>query len=165
MQKIEITTGTNGYPEGLHRGVIGFNSFEDAQKFAEENSGEVILLHKKNGWELYQSKGTVYAPISYKQYLNDLGSDYEIADEERVLELLKEDIKNADDIRDIEFSYQNAKDLISEIENSSDDQVVISIGINHHETVSKEMMSYNEDNNEFIIGVEFKGYPQLEELD
>lgn len=41
MIEIEMTTGRNGYPRGLHKGYVGFSSYEEARQQAERTNGEV----------------------------------------------------------------------------------------------------------------------------
>lgn len=79
---VEVTQGMNGYPEGLYKAVKGFDYFEDAESFADEICGEVVLLTKRDGHQFWTNKGRAYEGIDREKFIND--SRYEIfTDEER----------------------------------------------------------------------------------
>ena len=47
LELVTITQEMNGYPSGLYKAVSGFESFEDAECFADDINGEVVLLLKQ----------------------------------------------------------------------------------------------------------------------
>ena len=53
----EVTQGMNGYPSGLYKAISGFESFEDAERFADEVKGEVVLLTKRDGHQFWSNNG------------------------------------------------------------------------------------------------------------
>lgn len=77
---IEVTQGENGYPTGVYKAVTGFDYFEDAQSFANEICGEVVLLSKRDGHQLWSNKGRAYEGIDRSEFIND--SIYEVFTDE-----------------------------------------------------------------------------------
>ena len=57
MKAIEITKGANGYPKDLHRGYVGFESYEEAREFAGKYNGAVVELRIRGGHDLWESRG------------------------------------------------------------------------------------------------------------
>lgn len=72
---VETTQGMNGYPQGLGKAVIGFETFEDAKDFAREIGGQVVDLCKRDGWQFWKSNGRVWE--EWKMNAEDYGDDYE----------------------------------------------------------------------------------------
>ena len=77
---IEITQGMNGYPEGTYKALKGFDTFEDAESFADEICGEVILVARRDGHSFWQNKGCAYEGIDRSEFIND--SSYEVFTDE-----------------------------------------------------------------------------------
>ncbi len=46
---VEVTSGTNGYPQNLQAALVGFESFSAAQEFAKEHDFEIVMLHRRDG--------------------------------------------------------------------------------------------------------------------
>lgn len=42
----------------------GFDSWEQAERFAEKHNGTVHSIHKVNGWQWYEDNGTAYEPYN-----------------------------------------------------------------------------------------------------
>lgn len=79
LQAIEVTTGTNGYPRGLHGAVIGFDSYDEAEKVAKVYGGEVVEFHRRDGWQLWESRGYAFGAYDIDDIMNlheDIDEDY-----------------------------------------------------------------------------------------
>lgn len=57
---IDTTDNGNGYPSNLKKGVIGFDSFKQAEEFAKEVNGEVTHFYKRYGWKVYTRRGRAW---------------------------------------------------------------------------------------------------------
>ena len=68
---VEVTQGMNGYPEGLYKAVIGFDYFENAEDFAEQIGGEVVLLSRRDGHALYTNNGRAYEGIEREKFIDE----------------------------------------------------------------------------------------------
>ena len=60
LRGIDTTSNAGGYPRDLHPAIIGFNSFEEAEKMAEENHLDIGIFARRNGWNYWQRKGQAY---------------------------------------------------------------------------------------------------------
>lgn len=68
---VEVTQGVNGYPEGLYKAIAGFDYFENAEDFAEQVNGEVVLLSRRDGHALYTNKGRAYKGIERAKFIDE----------------------------------------------------------------------------------------------
>ena len=75
LEVVETTQGMNGYPHGLGKAVIGFETFEEAQEVARESGGEVVDLSRRDGWQFWKNNGRVWK--EWKMQAEDYGDDYE----------------------------------------------------------------------------------------
>lgn len=71
LELVEITQGMNGYPSNLYKAVSGFESFEEAEDFANDVNGEVVLLSRRDGHQLWVNKGRQYKPLKSEDYRNE----------------------------------------------------------------------------------------------
>ena len=53
LQVIETTSAMNGYPQSLKKALIGFQSFEEAERIASEYGLSIEIFTKRDGWQLY----------------------------------------------------------------------------------------------------------------
>jgi len=71
MEKREVTGGANGYPSpALGVFTYGFESYAEAEAYAEDNGGEVGLAEWKNGWFNCRYIGSIRQPLDIAQCLN-----------------------------------------------------------------------------------------------
>ena len=152
---IEITEGRNGYPERLHKAIIGFDSFDKAAKFAEKYNLETKMFHKKDGWQLWEDQGWVNKPIEVTEEM--YGDNYKIfpkMEESEFFEMEVEDVVNEiDNFNDlIEFVNDN-EDIWEKIDQMEDDELVIAFCGNYSDTVKNNSLSWNHDTNNYLIGV------------
>lgn len=57
LELIETTSGWNGYPQGLQKAIIGFDSFEQADELAKKNGLSIECFTKRDGWNLWYRTG------------------------------------------------------------------------------------------------------------
>lgn len=157
----EITTGMNGYPQGLgNYAVIGFDSFADAEKFADENGCEVHLFKVRDGHQLWSNCGRKYEPLKASEYISDLGDDYSEVDNstDYIQDRLKELANDFDgDFDTLKKFIADQEEILEEVENAEKDEVVIVNCGKYSETIKAELMSYHEDVTTLSIGVFVEG--------
>lgn len=68
---VEVTKGKNGYPEGLYKAIVGFDAFENAEDFAEQVNGEVVLLSRRDGHALFTNNGRAYDGIESAKFIDE----------------------------------------------------------------------------------------------
>lgn len=86
LELIQTTAGMNGYPQQLQDAIIGFDTFEEAEKLAKENGLSIEVFTKRDGWDLwYRTGNTAWEAFErscedygedYAQYANDEAEDY-----------------------------------------------------------------------------------------
>lgn len=156
ITEIEITNGMNGYPKGLHQGFKGFENFDAARDFAKKINGEVVLLHKRNGWQLWESRGAEFGPLER--------TDDEFGDNIRLYRSAKEledDIKEfaqgmKDDgipQEDIDEYTKKASKILNEFQPGYG-VVTYNHGSEYTDIVQLVTMEYSYDTHNWAIGVE-----------
>jgi hypothetical protein len=73
LECAEITEGRNGYPSSL-RGCVLLDdcgkTFEEMQQFAERYGVELVSLHRRAGWDLWECKGTAYELYDFQDFVS-----------------------------------------------------------------------------------------------
>lgn len=158
LQRIEITTGMNGYPKGLHRGIIGFCDFAEAEQVAKEFGGEVVEFSRKGGWQLWQSGGRRCEMFGISRINEDRYYIFHNAGEveeefNNFLTDMDADDFNIDKMHWMVSTYQELRDAA---ERMTDEQSLIARrdAIEEYEIVDDKVMQYDEDVWECAIGVE-----------
>ena len=157
LEIIETTSQANGYPSNLKYAIIGFETFEDAEKLANEHDLEIESFKKRDGWQLWARAGNrVYKP--FKNSAADFGDNYAEfpkMDEDEFLEsevkfLFEDDLESFDKIEAI---LKCKKEIWEEIEKMDEDELVITFEGNYSETIKKESMYFYHDTRHFVIGL------------
>ena len=68
---VEITEGMNGSPKNLHKALTGFDIFEDAEYFADEVNGEVVLLSRRDGHHFWKCHGRAFDGIERAKLIDE----------------------------------------------------------------------------------------------
>ena len=71
---VETTSQANGYPSNLKYAYIGFETFEQAEEFANKFNMELAILDKHNGWQLWHRGNTAWEAFHIDS--NDYGDNY-----------------------------------------------------------------------------------------
>lgn len=64
IKKIQTTSDANGYPTNLKPAYIGFETWAEAKKFAEEKDLALMCLSQKAGWQVWHREDSVYEPMT-----------------------------------------------------------------------------------------------------
>lgn len=72
LETVTITSGRNGYPSNLRDAVV-LGTQDEAENFAREIGGDVVLLQRRDGWQFYEELGTVVPPYEF-------GKDFTVDD-------------------------------------------------------------------------------------
>lgn len=166
LQIKEITTGMNGYPQGLgDYAIIGFDTYQQAEDFANEHGCEVSLFKIRDGHQLWTNLGRKHEPLTDRDYLEDLSDNYWQASKEMCIETFKNILadmleKFEGDFSDIDTLIAGEKELLEAIENCSDDEIIITgsgFKFGHYDTCKKVMMQYHYDVTTYAVGVFVEG--------
>lgn len=71
LDEVTITQGMNGYPEGLYKALIGFDTFDDALGFADHIGGDVVLVTKRDGHLLWVNNGRAYEELDKAKFIDE----------------------------------------------------------------------------------------------
>jgi len=111
--------------------LIGFDSFEECIEYAKINNLTPVMLKKKDGEPYYRDIGYADNPISYKDYLNELGEDFSVYDiSENTID----------------------KEILDALEILKDNQVIILDTKKFFEICNINLTSYKVENVFFTIG-------------
>lgn len=80
---VETTDQLNGYPSHIQGGIIGFETQEEAEQFAQENGLGLIWIDKKAGWQLWHRGNTFYDAAELQP--EDIGAVKFAYDEKEIL--------------------------------------------------------------------------------
>lgn len=67
---VTITKGANDYPEYLYDAISGFDTFEDAEAFAQDVNGDVVKLRQRDGHHFWENTGNLYYPLQIREFVN-----------------------------------------------------------------------------------------------
>lgn len=156
----ESTNGSNGYPANIKGIIIGFETFEEAEKLADENNLTIEFFKKKDGWQLWErTNNQAHEPLNNSS--DDYGDNYshleKMSEEEfiknEVAEILTALIEDEADFDTIENFIAGKIKLFNEIESMEDDEIVITCHGDYYETIKKESMYYAHDTKHITIGL------------
>lgn len=151
LDVIEITHASNDYPTGLgDYGIIGFDRFEDAEKFADEHGLEVHHFQTRDGWHFWHNMGNAYEPYTQDDLLAALGVDYYETGEEQEYDCIRESDLTGQEL--IAF-LKSEIEILEELQKASAEQSVICTRGSYYDTVENTMMQYHEDVHTYAIGV------------
>lgn len=151
-----VKGGQNGYPSGIKKGIVGFENFEDLQRYADKYGLIPCTFHKRDGWHLYERKDTPYQPLQisasdygddYKQFTNSISQEEFL--EQEVLPVLPS--TTFDDIITFVHKYEEVFDHICVADD--DELVIMDFCGNYVETVQAETMQWSHDTHTYVIGL------------
>lgn len=70
LKREEITEGANGYPRNLHACITGFDTYADAETFADDYGLELQTIRRRDGHDLWESCNS-YGPLKTQDYIAD----------------------------------------------------------------------------------------------
>lgn len=154
IQQINTTSSTNGYPENLKTGYIGFETWAEAKKFAEEKDLALMCLSQKAGWQVWHREDSVYEPMTITAA--DYGDDYNFeTDAEKYFESEREILEDCDTIEEAEEKLKTMREVVDAIKAADIEggEVVVTCCGEYCETIKTETMSWRDESNgrEYVI--------------
>ncbi len=154
---IETTSASNGYPEHLKRATVGFDTFEEAQEYAQENGGSVYSFMRRDGWQLWVREGSVYEPYQITEADFDDNTEllrYEEIDEDNFVDLyIKQRIEGLDEVNAISEAVKSAEALWKAYNELDEDEACVVVCGEYDHTIKTTSMSFSYDTKNWIIGV------------
>lgn len=152
---IETTSERSGYPCALQKAIVGFNTFKDAEEFADKYEMSLCTFTQKEGWNLWYRGNKPYEPL--KITASDYGGDYNELTRESLEYFFEEHVspilENCTSIQDVKDVIEMMEELKEELETADDNQLVITYRGEYYETIQKESMEWSHDGRTYIIGV------------
>lgn len=156
LELIETTSERNGYPSHLKNAIIGFDSFEEAEKIAKDNNLSIEIFTKKDGWQLYYRTGnSAYEP--FKNGADGYGDNYSDFCSEDVDTFYEKEVKpflgDFNDFDSLSDFLEKKKEIFDKLELIDEDEKVIICDGNYYETIQKTSMSFYFDTKTSVIGL------------
>lgn len=160
-----IEGGNNGYPSGFEYVITDFYDWEQVDDFVKRYGGTPIMLHKKDGWQLWERCDTVHEPMEITAEM--YGDNYEIihkndyADEQEFIrEFILPRLEDVDNITTMAEIVDRAKDIWSSVESSKTTEGVViyndgEFGWIEYDTIDLVCIEWSHDTHDYMIGVIF----------
>lgn len=162
LEQIEVTSGTNGYPQNLKAAVIGFETFESAESIAQQYNATVCSFRRRDGWSFWENKGKFHG-YYYMMEVRDQGSntrslnpdDY-MSEADYIEQEVAPDIDSdcVDSFDTLQKMINHHKAVWEALENCEDDEFVWVEDAEVH-TEKCDSMSFTEDVWHYAIGIMF----------
>lgn len=169
LQVRETVKGNNnGYPSGIKEVITGFFDWEQIEDFIKRYGGEAIMLHKRDGWQMYERGDAVYEPmeITAEMYGDNysiiLKNDYE-DEHEFIRDFLLPILGGVRNIETFAEIVDNAKAIWSSVDSiryrdsNYQEGVVIynsgKLGWREYETIDIKCIGWSHDTHDYEIGV------------
>ena len=156
LTTISTTSEASGYPANVQTAIIGFNNFDEAEKFAKAHHLDIIRVERAHGSDLWTRRGTAYKELERDG--SEFGDDWMVYNplsfdaQEFFADSVKDVVTDMETLDDAIECLNKFKELIDAIENADDDELVLSDGSNI-ETITTHSMHYSCDSHEYAIAV------------
>lgn len=148
--------GNNGYPKNLMGAVVGFESIDDARDLAKKYDLDIIYLHKKDGWCMYERIDYATEPIKPK--VDWYGDDFNFFTEDDRDDFFDDEVApflgDFSDFDSAQKFMDNQKEVYEELQTIDDTQIVVTCQGRYYETIDKECMKWSFDTHTFVIGLD-----------
>lgn len=156
LELIDTTSAMNGYPQCLKRAVIGFDSFDQAEKLAKENGLSIEIFTKRDGWNLwYRTGDKAWEP--FERSADEYGDDYREFSEEDLEGFYENEVQpfvsDFADFASLRSFLDNKEKIYDKIEEADDDELVITSEGNYYDTIKETTMEYEYDTHHYAIGL------------
>ena len=160
----------NGYPSGFENVITGFFDREQIEDFVKEYGGTPIMLHKRDGWQMWERCDKVYEPMEITAEM--YGDNYDIihkndyADEQEFIrEFILPRLEDATDLETMAEIVDRAKSIWDSIDSikfrdsETPEGVVIyndgEFGWREYDTIDLVCVEWSHDTHNYIMGVIF----------
>lgn len=159
---IETTSERNGYPSNLKPAIVGSESFEEAEAFADANNLELNLFHRKHGWQLWvRDNHVAYHPINVRAlYEGSCNVEtYDVSDCEDYYDDHVRGALNAFDCIDaVEEFLKDQCEIMDELSIIDESEFILVTDGKYVNTLQCYAMSAEYDTTEYVIGAIAKEY-------
>lgn len=152
LNRIEVPADCRAvYVKGGEKAVVGFERFEDAEAYAEANGLDVVLLHSRAGWDVWEDQGRIFeAP---ELTAEDYGGHtiYRKEDAEDLKAGMADFVDGFEgkELEDVTDYYQR---LVAAVEGLKDDEIVVE-GEGGFDVEQVTSMAWENDSHYYRVGV------------
>lgn len=155
-QTIETTTGRNGYPQELKYAIVGFDTFDEAQEFADNHELELQIFHRHFGWQLWvRDNNRAWDELDIMPFFQDEDGTqvFTIDDAEDYFdEHVKPFLSEMTCIEELEAFIERQKVIIDQFDCIGEDEFLVVRNGKLEDTFDKTVMHFSYDSKEWIIG-------------
>ena len=156
LEVIVTTSARNGYPQRLQRAIIGFDTFEDAEKLANENGLSIETFSKHDGWSLWYRTGN-HALAPFERDGAEYGDEYRQYTKEDLDGFYANEVLPSvcafDDFVSLRCFLNIMEEIRDKIEEADDNEIILATSGGYYDTIEKTTMWYRYDTHQFIIGL------------
>lgn len=156
LELIETTSERNGYPAHLKHAIIGFDTFEEAEKIAKENNLSIEIFTKRDGWQLYYRTGT-RADEPFYISASNYGDNYSEFSTYDIDNFYEEEVKpllsDFNDFDSLSSFIEMKKEILEKLEMIDDNEIVITNEGRYYDTIQRTSMSFCFDTRIKVIGL------------
>ena len=156
LEVITTTSARNGYPQMLQRAIIGFDTFEDAEKLASENGLSIEIFTKRDGWRLWYRDGS-HALAPFERSFEEYGDEYRQYSKDDLDGFFVNEVRPSacafDDFESLRCFLDIMEEVRDRIEDADDDEIILASCGGYYDTVKKNTMAYVYDTHHFAIGL------------
>lgn len=156
LQVIETTSAMNGYPQFIKKALIGFETFEQAERISNKYGLSIELFTRHDGWKFYyRTNNRAYSAINVSaeeygdDYMSFTKSDYDDFYDNEVKDMICE----FDSFDEVESFLNMKKKVYEAIEKLEDDEMVLTCQGEYYDTVKKSAMCHYYDTKTTVIGL------------
>lgn len=156
LNLIETTSEANGYPRNLQKAIIGFESYEEAEKLAEKYGLEIEMFERRDGWDLWARRERILNAFDMANIYVEEGYDfYKVMSFEEFCE--REDVqgslKECEDFDEMQARLESFKGIFEEIEDLKEGEILIKDNYNNTFVSKEYTMAYSYDSHQYAIGL------------
>lgn len=156
---VYVTTcskGNNGYPKNMMGAIIGLESIEQARELASKYDLDIVQLHKRDGWCMYERMDYAIEPL--KPRADWYGDDFDFFTDDERDDFYESEvqplIREFEDFDSLQSFIDSKKEIYDELQTIDDTQIVVTCQGKYYETIDKECMKWSYDTHTYVIGLD-----------
>ena len=150
-----VEKGGNGYPRGMAGAIIGFENYDEAAALAREHNLNIMQLHKRAGWQMYERQDVVFEPL--KPTAEWYGDDYHFFREDDREDYFENEVspflEGFSSFDGVQTFLNDQREIYDQLQTIDESRVVVTCIGRYYETIDRESMAWAFDSNEYVIGV------------